>query len=288
MPCAESRFEADDGTLLFRREWLPERISGSKVILVHGFGDHSGRYEELARSLLESGHGVFAFDLRGHGRSPGLRGHIRRWQQYRDDLACFIEAVVLEDSAAPVLVGHSMGGLIVLEYLLSPELDDSGVRGRQRASIRRAAVSAPLLERPRVAPWRLMVARLLSRIWPGFSIRAGIDPATLSRSEKDQDEYRHDPLVHGVGSARLATELACAQAQVHERAHRLSVPLLICHGDADRLVPIAGSRRFATSAAPGIVELKEYSGACHELHNDLARDQYFSDLCGWMKRPPVK
>ena len=244
MRYAENRFEADDGILLFHREWAPDRTSESKVVLVHGFGDHSGRYEELARNLVDSGHSVFAFDLRGHGRSPGPRGHIRRWRQYRDDLACFIEAVVtLKDPGPPVLMGHSMGGLIVLEYLLSPDSGDSGVRGRQRESIRRAAVSAPLLERPRVAPWRLMAARLLSRIWPGFSMRAGIDLATLSRSEKEQDGYRRDPLVHGVGSARLATELACAQARVHGSAQRLSVPLLICHGDADRLVPISGSRR---------------------------------------------
>ncbi len=280
---SETWIEADDGTRLFCQRWVPEPVTGARIGLVHGFGDHSGRYEELVVSLTSAGHGLFAFDLRGHGRSSGRRGHILAWQQYRDDLSRFLDELNKQGSGPSFLLGHSMGGLIILEFLLGEEAADSTARETHRDSIEGAILSAPLLEQPRLPAWRLQIAAWLSRLWPGFSLRAGIDPATLSRSENEQDGYRHDPLVHGTGSARLATELLSAQSRVFNSANRLRTPVLLCHGTADRLVPISGSRRLASAAPPAVVALKEYSGACHELHNDLVKEEYFGDVLHWIE-----
>jgi len=281
---SETWIKADDGTRLFSQSWVPEPVTRSGIVLVHGFGDHSGRYGELVLKLTSAGFPVFAFDLRGHGRSSGRRGHILAWQEYRSDLSRFLDGLCEQDMTPSFLFGHSMGGLIVLDFLLGGDPRDSTIEVKLRESIEGVVLSAPLLAQPGVPAWRLKVAALLSQVWPVFSLRAGIDPATLSRSEGEREGYREDPLVHGTGSARLATELISTQARIFEWADRLQTSILLCHGTGDRLVSIAGSRRLAAAAPSGLVELKEYSGACHELHNDLVKEKYFGDVLRWIER----
>jgi len=243
------------------------------VVVVHGFGEHTGRLEAVSTGLIDAGLQVWNFDLRGHGRSSGRRGHIDDWRNYHSDLGQVVQMAYADRPDLPLfLFGHSLGGLIVVEYLLS---EPSKLTG--------AVVSGPLLVQPRL-PWlKFYLGRLLSRAWPTFSIRVRIDPATLSRDREEQGDYEKDPLVHNRGTARLSTEIARIVEWVQEHAGQLSRPLLVAHGGDDRLVPIDGSRKFAERAGSGWVTLLEYPGARHELHHDLDAARYLDDVRRWLR-----
>lgn len=241
---------------------------------VHGIGDHSGLYPMIPACLVPRGWAVHMFDLRGNGRSPGRRGYIRRWSEFRGDLGCFLETVRREEPGRPLfLLGNSLGGLIVLDYALHhPE----GLRGV-------VAASAPL-GRFGTPPWLLLLGRLMSRIWPTFTLETGLDLSGLSRNEQVRETIVSDPLFHRKGSARLAAELLATANAVRARAPELSLPLLLMHGGGDRMVFAEGTRRFFTRAGPADKQYLEYPGAYHALFADLDADRALADLARWMER----
>ena len=214
---------------------------------------------------------VYALDTRGNGQSPGLRGHVDRWKVYRDDLHRFVEFVREREGMAPVLLGHSLGGLMVLDYALE-----------HPATIRGVAAAAPVLGSIGTPAPLLWLASLLSRAWPTFTLETGLDLSGLARDPAVIRAVLDDPLFHRSASARLATEVFATIASVHARAATLARPVLLQHGVEDRMVSIDGSRRFASGPAAARVRLTEYD-AWHALYADLGYEERLIDLTAWME-----
>ena len=268
----EGWFLGAGGLSLFRRTWRPSGPTRAVLINVHGLGDHSGLYPALVDHLTARGIAVYAPDIRGNGRSPGQRAYVERWDEYREDLERFVAVVRREEPDRPIfLLGNSLGGLIVLDYALSrPE----GIRGVIAASppLGRLGVPAPLLA----------LGRVLSRVWPRFSLRTGMDLSGLARDPVVAETVLADPLFHRVGTARLSTEVVAAIARVQAAAPRFPLPLLVLHGSEDRMVPPDGSRAFVTHVGHPDRELREYAGAYHVLFADLDRERVLRDVEQWI------
>ncbi len=274
MQSHEGIYIGSDAQRLFYRCWRPDRPKAI-LLVVHGFGEHSGRYTNLANHLVPKGYALYAPDLRGHGRSPGQRGHIGSWREYWYDLTLFRSFVEPYESSVPLFVyGHSMGSLIVLDYLV-----------RQPLGLRVAIVIGVLLEPGETArPHLVAIARLLSRYWPTFSLKLGLDPNALSRDSSVVQAYRSDPLVHGRASARWGTEVLQAIESVKGQVKNIRDPLLILHGEADTINRVGGARWLFREIAFTDKELRIYPSGFHEPHNDLDKTQVLGDIEEWLER----
>ena len=266
-------FEGVGNVSLFRQVWRPVGPARAVVINVHGLGDHSGLYPTLVAHFRGRGIAVHAMDLRGNGRSGGQRAYVERWEEYREDLRRFVGLVREEERGHPLfLVGNSLGGLIVLDYVLHhPE----GLRGVVAASppLGRLGVPAPLLA----------LGRALSRVWPRFSVRTGMDLSGLARDPVVAQTVLADPLFHRLGTARLSTEVVAAIARVQAAAPAFPLPVLVLHGSADRMVPPDGSREFVARVGHPDRELREYAGAFHVLFADLDHERVLTDVERWIE-----
>jgi alpha-beta hydrolase superfamily lysophospholipase len=268
----EGRFAGAGGVELFYQAWLPEGSPRAVLVNLHGLGDHSGLYPRLAEYFPPKQIALYSFDLRGNGRSPGQRGYVRRWDDYRGDLHNFLELVRgLEASRPLFLLGNSLGGLIVLDYALERAGGLAGV-----------IAAAPPLGKLGVPPVLMALGRMLSRVFPRFSLRVGMDLTGLARDSTVVEAVLADPLFHRRGTARLSTEVTGTIARVHRRAAELAVPLLILHGSADRMVPPDGSRDFFSKVRHPDRKFQEYPGAYHGLFADFQSEQVLEDLGQWL------
>jgi len=269
----EGFFTGHDGLALFRRWWRPADAARAVLVNVHGLGDHSGLYPTLTDYFPARGVALHAPDLRGNGHSPGPRGHVDRWSQYRDDLHAFVQVVAAEEPGLPLfLLGNSLGGLIVLDYAIHhPE------------RLRGVIAAAPPLGRLGVPPPLMLLGRVASRIWPRLSLQTGMDLSGLARDPEVVRTVLADPLFHRLGSARLSTEVTAALARVRAGAPEFPLPLLVLHGGADRMVPPEGSRVFVARVGRPDHTLREYPGGYHCLFADLDRDVVLADLGRWME-----
>jgi alpha-beta hydrolase superfamily lysophospholipase len=270
----EEWFEGADGMRLFCRRASPLGPPRGALIALHGLGDHSGLYPMLPGAFLPLGFEIFAPDLRGNGRSPGQRAYLDSWSELREDLRRLVIRVRAERPAIPLfLLGNSLGGLVVLDYALHhPE----GVRGV-------IAVSAPLGDLGVPLPL-LALGRVLSRWWPRFSLKTGMDLSGLARDPEVAQRVRQDPLFHRKGTARLSTEVTATIERVQAAAPAFPVPVLILHGGADRMVPPEGSRRFVEATGQPDRRLIEYPEAYHALLADIGGDRVLRDIAEWLTR----
>lgn len=268
----EGTFPGAGGLRLFRRTWRP--AGGPRAVLVnlHGLGDHSGLYPALAEFMTARGIVVHAPDLRGNGRSPGQRGYVRRWEDYREDLRALMALVRQEERGLPTfLMGNSLGGLIALEYAAHYPRDLRGV----------IAVSPPLGRLGVPAPL-LALGRFVSRMCPRLSLRTGMDLSGLARDPAVRETLLSDPLFHRRGTARLSTEVIAAMARVHAAAPAYPLPVLVLHGGADRMVPPDGSRAFMARVGQPDREYREYPEAYHVLIADLDGERVLADIERWI------
>lgn len=270
----DGTFDGYEGLQLYYQKWQPENETKAVIALIHGFGEHSGRYMNVINHLLPLGFAVYSFDHRGHGRSPGKRGHIMDWNEFREDVRLFIEYIRGAEENKPLfLYGHSMGGLIVLNYTLHfPD----GLRG--------VIASGPALAQPGVSPVLLLLSRVLSKIWPGFSIDTKIDAGLVSRDESVVSAYQDDPLTHSMASARFGTEFTAAMEWTQAHASEFKVPFLILHGQADKLVPEEGSAKFFKNAKIDDKERHLYPSGYHEPHNDIDHEKVLKDMEQWLQK----
>jgi len=262
------------GTALYYQHWGP-RDRGSPLVIVHGAGEHSGRYAETARRLAQAGFAVWAFDLEGHGRSPGVRGHIRRFGDYLTDLAAFIRFVSQQHGGAlPVLLGHSLGGMIATHY--------AAVHGN---TIRALVLSSPLWGlRARIPLWKHLLAYGLSGIWPSLTLRR---PRTLelviSHDPAVTERYLTDPLMHFVASARFYVEMRRAEAELPQRLPQVSVPVLILQAGDERIASAEAAQRLFPLVGASDKRLIVYDGYYHEVLNEVGRDRVVQDLLDWLR-----
>lgn len=264
MEHAEETVESAGGLKLYCQVWRPSTAPHTVVAIVHGIGEHGGRFKNIVDHLVARGHTVYAIDLRGHGRSPGQRGHVLSWAEYREDLKAFLERISSREPGRPLFMyGHSMGGLIVLDYVLRhPE----GLSG--------TIISGPPFESVGVAtPLVVLSARILSRLWPTFSLDVPLEPAALCRDPAMVTRYLEDPLVHRKCSARWAAEGIDANLWVKAHAADLRLPLLVLHGEEDRINTATGTRRFFESVTFPDKTLHLVPGGYHEPHNDPGYEQ---------------
>lgn len=269
---SEGTFRGSGNLNLFYQCWQPTGQTRAALAIVHGFGEHSGRYPNVVNHFVPRGYAIYALDHRGHGRSPGQRGHINAWREYRDDVRAFVQLVAARESSRPIFLwGHSLGGLIVLEYALHyPD------------NVRGVIASAPLLGQAGISPILIALARLLSRIAPTFSLSTGLDATTLSRDPAVVQAYTSDPLVHSLGTPRLSTEITAAQEWTLAHTSEWRVPLLLFFGTADRLVPPENTRKFFAAIPFPDKHKIEYDGAYHETHNDIIHAQVMADVEQWL------
>jgi len=274
MDHAEGTFSGFEGLELYYQRWGLEGGAKAALTVVHGFGEHSGRYGNVVDWFVPKGYAVYAFDLRGHGRSPGSRGYINTWDEFREDVRAFLAYVrEQEPGRAVFLLGHSMGGLIVLEYVLHyPE----GLVG--------VISSGPVLAQVGVSPLLVMMSKVLSGVLPRLTLDSGLDATAISRDTSVVDAYVNDPLVHSLGTPRLGTALTQAFEWTQMHAAEMTVPCLIVHGSADRLAPPEGSRVFYESMTIADKERRVYEGAYHEVFNDFGKEQVLADVERWMER----
>jgi alpha-beta hydrolase superfamily lysophospholipase len=268
----EGWLKSFDGTDLFYREWVSGKKIASALVFVHGLGDHSGRHPHLVEAFTDQPIGLYALDLRGHGRSSGQRGFIRRWLEYREDVAAFVRLVGRENPDKPLfLMGHSLGGFVVLEYALHHA---DGLRG--------VIASSPAIGEATVPAWKMALALLLSRLWPRFAMKQSWDQA-ISRDEEVVKSSKEDPLTHSWGSAGLAAEYTKALEWTLSHAEDFRLPLLMLHGTSDAVVPTRAARSFIDRVGSEDKTLKEYEGGYHELDNDVDHRRVTADLITWME-----
>lgn len=278
----EGSFTGAGGLVLYEQSWRPAGRPRAAVVVVHGFGEHGGRYGNVVEALVPRGHALYTFDLRGHGRSPGIKGHISSWDEYRTDVSAFLGLIRAEQPGIPLfLMGHSMGALIVLEYATCGGFGAGGISLTEPDAV--IASSSPIIPCGVTKPHLVFLAHLLSRIWPTFSMVVGLEHAALSRSPECVQAYGADPLVHGRATARWGTEAMAALERVKAHVGALTKPLLLIHGEADRIDDAAGSRWFYERAGSTDKTLLTYPGCYHELHNDLDRAQVLADLGAWIE-----
>ena len=283
MPSIVSHATTADGTDLLLREWPAggEAVGGeaaggalsgqpwASVLLVHGLGEHSGRYEHVGDQLAAAGLEVHAFDLRGNGGSGGRRGHVDRWSQFHDDLAERLGAVREAAAGRPVvLYGHSMGGLVALGYLLS---------ARPKPDL--VVLSSPGLDST-LARWKKTLAPVLGRIVPTLAIPNGISGRTLSRDPRVAEKVAADPACATASTARFGAEALAEQARVRREYVSLTLPTLVLHGLDDGLVPAAASEILGS--LPN-VERRTYPGFRHELHNEPEGPQILDEVIAWLR-----
>jgi alpha-beta hydrolase superfamily lysophospholipase len=270
----ESSFPGHGGLPLYCQAWLlPDGRHQAVLVNLHGLGDHSGLYPTLASYFPAHRVALYAYDMRGNGRSPGQRAYVRRWDEYLGDLHAFLAWVREREGKKPIFVlGNSLGGLVVLEYALHRPAELSGV-----------IAAAPPLGKVGVPPLLMALGRVMSRVWPRFSLEVGMDLSGLARDPAVVETLVSDPHFHRKGTARLSTEVTAAIDRVQAQASSLAVPLLVLHGSADRMVPPDGSRRFFARVRFPDREFREYPGAYHGLFADLNHEEVIHDLHHWIE-----
>lgn len=263
------------GIELFYQAWLPgDEPTIASIGIVHGMGDHSGRFERLVQPLTDAGIAVHGFDLRGFGRSPGRKGHIAAWREYREDARAFVQMIMAQTPGVPVfLLGYSLGAAIVMDSVMR---DPTGLRGA-------IFIGAPLEPAGVASEMQIRMARVLSRVWPSFSIAMNNDIDGVSRDPDVLAALITDPLHHNRVTARWGTESMAATDWVRERASEIRLPVLFLHGGDDPFNLVSGTQRFFEQIPYADKTLKVYPGSRHEIHNDLDHAQVAADIIDWIK-----
>lgn len=272
MESSEWMWNAGDGLALYARGWAPEKPK-AVVCLIHGHGEHVGRYEHVAEALTGQGYALLGFDLRGHGRSGGPRGHTPSLEALLEDIDLFWAQVDQRYPGRPrFLYGHSMGGNLVINYAL-----------RRHPDLRGVVATGPWLELAFQPPAvQVALGKLMNRLFPAFTQESGLETKALSHDARVVEAYEKDPLVHSKISARLFVSVYEAGRWAMQHASDFPLPLLLMHGEADRITSAEASRRFAAAVPSGRCTLRIWPGLYHEIHNEPEKEQVLQVLLDWL------
>jgi alpha-beta hydrolase superfamily lysophospholipase len=252
----------------------PGENTKAVIVLVHGLGEHIQRYNQWSDRFKAEGFAFVGVDLPGHGRSGGRRGYIKSYQLLSEMIDILLKTVQNTFPGLPVyLYGHSMGGGIVLDYLI-----------RKNPKIQGAIVTSPWIRLSfQPARIKLLMASVLKHILPGLVQSSGLVVSDLSHNGTISDAYEKDPLVHGRISVSLFVSTMNAGEHSLKHASELKVPTLLLHGSDDRICSPQASREFASKSP--MVDLKIWDGGYHELHNEPFKDEVFRFIMSWLRRP---
>jgi len=267
----EGFFKGVRDTRIYFQNWLPEGEPKAILLIVHGLAEHSGRYMNVVNHFVPLGYAVHGFDHPGHGKSDGTRVYVERFEDYTDTIKIYFDRV---RPAKPVfLVGHSMGGLIAALYLLDHQREMTG-----------AVLSGPAVKVPgKITPTTVLVGKMFSALMPRFGL-LGLDAEGVSRDPAVVQAYISDPLVHsGKITARLAAEMLKAMQRISAQASKITLPMMIVQGSADRLVDPAGARMLYDTVGSADKEIKIYEGFYHEVFNEPERERVLHDVERWIE-----
>ncbi|MEY4749296.1 MAG: hypothetical protein RIQ60_1510 [Pseudomonadota bacterium] len=254
------------------------------VLLVHGLGEHQGRYLPLIARLRQAGWAVSSYDQRGHGRSGGPRGVIAAEDDLLADLGQVIDQVHRLQPSPLVLLGHSLGGLVAARFV-AEAVQAGPVRRPWCREVDGLVLSSPALD-PGLGPLQRMLVATLPRLLPELVVGNGLDPAWISRDPAVVSAYRSDPLVHDRLNARLARFLALAGRQVMDVAPHWRVPTLLMWAGADRCVAPRGSAAFAAAVPAERLQARPWPDLAHEIFNEPENGQVMDALVAWLRDLP--
>jgi alpha-beta hydrolase superfamily lysophospholipase len=242
------------------------------VCLLHGYGEHSGRYSHVIDHLNSKGISCVSFDFRGHGRSEGKKGHIPSMEVVLNDVEESLKLVRLNHLDIPMfLFGHSFGGCVVLNYVLRRPITEL------KAFISSSPWLALAFEPPK---WKVKLGKFMASILPKFTLVSELDLDHLSKDENVGVAYLKDALVHNKISAGFVSEVNKSAKYALENASKVKLPGLVYHGNVDKIIDFESSKIFASKSDQ--VEFKEYDGVYHEPHNDLEKEEVLNTLSSWI------
>ncbi len=272
----EGNIESYDGLSLSTRYWAPEHLKASSLlIIVHGIGEHIARYQHLAEVLTQQGVVVAGYDMRGHGLSEGLRAYVHRWSDYISDLKIFVDDALKHRQDVPVFyLGHSLGGLILTDFLLKYDPALSGV-----------ILSSPALKVSEdLSPLLQKLAPVLSALVPKLKT-VPLDTQHISRDPAVVKSYENDPLIYHDGvRARTGGEVLKATKRLQSSIPQFKYPVLLMHGTADKLTDPEGSRAFYKAISSEDKSLDLMEGWYHELMNEPGKEQILQRITSWMSK----
>jgi alpha-beta hydrolase superfamily lysophospholipase len=276
MKTFETKLEGTNGTSFHVQGWEPDNGHPKALVaLIHGLGEYAGRYAHVGKALTDAGYVLVGFDLRGHGKSGGARGHFPSLDLVMQDIRGFFKYLVARYPEVPhLLYGHSLGGLFSLTYAIQYS---TGLKG--------VVVTGPALRTAlQEQKVRVTMAKVLGVLTPTVTIPSGLETAAISRDPKVVDAYVHDPMVHDKTSMGLGKTALDAIDLCFARATEFVPPLLIMHGKADRITYPGGSGDFAGLAREKNrdVTLKIWDGMYHEIHNEPEQGQVFQFMIEWL------
>ncbi len=272
------RLHAADGTVLHIVDYLvPYHEARGGVVIMHGLGEHGGRYRHVVRFFNDCGLSVRCYDHRGHGQSQGERGDVPNGEPILQDAEIVIDDFSLQLNEPPFLFGHSMGGLFAAHFALS-----------RKTPLRGLILSSPALA-VRLSGFQRKLLDLMYRVAPHFGVPNGLSPKYLSHDPAVVAAYKKDPLVHAKISARLLRSMLAAIAYCQSHASKLACPTLMVVAGDDRLVDASGSRNFFDSTPAGRARMHVYPDFYHEVLNEKDARQPFEDLRTWLDEqfPPA-
>jgi alpha-beta hydrolase superfamily lysophospholipase len=270
----EGYFKGVRGANIYYQNWLPDGDPRAILLVVHGLAEHCGRYMNVVNHLVPRGYAVYGVDHLGHGKSEGVRVYVEHFDDYTDTLKVFFDLVQEWQPGKPIfLLGHSLGGLIGVIYLLDHQSELSG-----------AIISGPLTKVPEnTSPTTIMVGKLLSVLLPKFGLLL-IEAEGVSKDPQVVQAYVSDPLVYrGKITARVGAELLKTMQQATEQASKIELPIIILQGSADRIVDPNGARMLYDTVSSSDKTLKIYDGFYHEIFNEPERDQVLHDVEVWLE-----
>jgi acylglycerol lipase len=269
-------FSGDKNLKIFYRNLSAEKEK-ARLVIAHGLGEHSGRYDRVINRLVPEGLSIWALDFCGHGRSEGKRGHIESFDQYIADIDKLID-IAAEDAPQDTkifLLGHSLGGLIALNHGL-----------RLPDKLNGLIVSSPVPAfKVKVPAFKIISGKVMSAIWPGLSMANELDPTKISHDTSVVDAYIQDPLVHNRVTARWFTEFVSAMAWVQKSVTKMKVPILMQIAGNDFLVDAGASETFFNHLLLKDKTIHIYRELFHEVFNETADEsaEVLDDLHAWIE-----
>lgn len=272
-PQIENGFLTSQGDMKLLFRWHSVESAQANLVIVHGFAEHSGRYLHVIQALNDAGINCMAFDLRGHGRSGGRRVYIDAWADYLSDVNAALRLATQRAPDLPVyLLGHSMGGLLVMSRLLERSDDVKGFIATSPA----LEVIAP------VPKWKKAASAILNRVLPFVAVPAELDPSLVSRDPAVVEAYRGDRLVSTTATVRWYSEFTAAQARVKAQAGQITAPCLLMQAGRDGLVHPEAPRKLSAKLGSKDKTYVHLDALYHEVLNEPERDQVIEQICAWL------